>query len=160
MINRDSGFTLIEVVITIVIVGIIASMASLMLATALTKRVSGHNIATSITKGRIAFERLSKSLRHADSFSTIQNQTVTFTTQDNKTVSYQLSGSDLVRSENNGPDRTLISGVSSLQFQYYDNNLNQTSTASQVRCIRVKMTTTVENVTHDWRSAICPRSLG
>jgi prepilin-type N-terminal cleavage/methylation domain-containing protein len=156
---KQKGFTLIEVIITIIVVSIVATMAGLMIATAFKKRITGQNITESINTGRIAYQRMTESIRHAHSISTMQAQQLSFNHRYGRSITFKLDGSTLEYQQNGGTDQTLANDISSLQFTYYDTNLNQTNSASQLRCIKVEMNTLVEGITHNWQTVICTRPL-
>jgi len=156
---KQQGFTLIEVITTIVIVAIVASMAGMLLATAFKKRLSGHNLMESVAEVRVTFNRMAESLRECKSILTMQNNRLRFRHLDGRTVTYRFNNNQLQYREDGGNYYTLATNVIHLSFPYWNKNRNTTNNPLNVRCISVELTTSVENVTQSWQTNICPRHL-
>lgn len=155
--RKICGFTLIEVVIVIVLSGIIAAVASKMLAQGFSAYLAGKNITDADWQGRVAVERMTRDLRAIPSISSISaaNATqLTYTDSDGNTVNYQLSGSTLTLN-----DQALANGVNSFTFSYFDSNGASTETLSTIRYIRIAMNITQTDNNYSLTTAVYPRNL-
>lgn len=157
----QQGFTLIEMVIVIVILGIIASMSSQLLMQGLNTFTTGENIVNANWQGQIAIERMSRDIsliRSPTDISNIASNNFAFTDVNNNTLTYSLSGTDLVLTQN-GSNVILARGIQSLTFTYFDKTGASTGTASSVRLIGVSINVTGNNVNYTLSTMIYPRNL-
>ena len=114
---RARGFTLIEMIITIVLLSIIAVMSSVILQQGYKSYIVSKNSISADWHGRLALERMARDIRAIYSAGMITTATATQLTfnepGDTATVTYKLDGSTLMR--NNQP---LATGVKKLTFTY------------------------------------------
>ncbi|MBU2035149.1 MAG: prepilin-type N-terminal cleavage/methylation domain-containing protein [Candidatus Omnitrophota bacterium] len=118
--KKARGFTLIEAIMVIVIVGILAGGSSMYIKQVINLWSFQNFREEAVSQGRIALIRISREIRQIkDPYSVnAANQTVfSFVDYNNNTISYSLSGTALNRNSN-----LLISGVNNLAFSYYDDN--------------------------------------
>lgn len=148
--KRTGGFTFIEFLLAMVAGTVIAMVAFVLLKPVddwvFTKRRRG-----SMWAAQAATMRMIKEIRHIKDpslISTFSADHLTFTDVDDFTVDFQLSGSDLMR----GSD-LLADDVQGLAFTYYDRDGNVTSTATDIRIIRVVLAIDVEGETVTVRSS-------
>ena len=101
------GFTLIEYIIVIVLIGVLGSMSSLILR----QTFKGHFTAKKITdlsiKTNIAADNLLRELKSSERLSAIGATTLTFVNQQGQTIVIDLSGTNLRRNVNGGGAQTL-----------------------------------------------------
>lgn len=159
--KQYQGFTLIEIVIVILILGIIIGMSSSLLSQGLASFSAGENIANASWQGQLAIERLSQDIRLIRSntdVTTLGANNFAFTDVDGNTISYALSGTSLNLTQN-GNAETLADGVQSLAFNYFDKNGAVTATTTLVRYIQITLNITKNNVNYSITTAIYPRNL-
>ena len=138
--RRVSGFTLIEMVFVIVIMGIMSVVIGDILFQGYQTLNTSKNISEASWQGFIALERMANdihTIRSAGNISTVTSSQFAFVDVNGTTVTYQLSGTSLLRNS-----QILASGVQSLSFSYLNANGSTTATASQVRYITVSLTLT------------------
>ena len=160
-IQAQEGFTLLEMVMVILILGIIIAMSSALLSQGLSGFSEGEDIINANWQGQIAMERMTRdilAIRSPVSITTITAGNFAFTDIDNNTISYSLSGTNLTLTQN-GSSVTLAQGVQSLTFSYFDENGLSTATASLVHMIRVSLNITQNGAAYTLTTAIYPRNL-
>mgnify|MGYP003394064802 CR=1 FL=1 len=147
---RSKGFTLIEVIIVITIVGIVSVIIGSMLlgvVKAWTFKINRNDI---LWDGRIALDRITREIRtvkNNTSVTTASSSQFRFTDAGNKDITYSLSSTNLNRTEN-GTANLLAADVSALTFTYYDTNGNTIATptvspsATNIRRVRINLTLT------------------
>lgn len=155
------GFTLIEMIMVILILGIIVAMSSSLLTQGLNSASQGEGLLDANWQGQIAFERMSRDIslvRSTADITTIGASNFAFTDTSGNTISYSLSGTSLLLTQN-GNAAILADGVSSLSFTYFDRTGTSTATATLVRYIRISITVTRNNVNYALTTMIYPRNL-
>lgn len=150
---KTHGFTLIEIVIIIVILGVIAAIGATMLEKSFDASFTNQGYIEANWQARLALERMARELlsARADGF-VLNNTQITFKTENNVTVTYLLSGTTLTRNA-----KALVDGVTSLSFTYLDSNNDTTAIASEVRCILINATLNKNEVIVSPRTIVCPR---
>jgi prepilin-type N-terminal cleavage/methylation domain-containing protein len=118
--NKSKGFTLIEAVMVIAIVGILAAVSSAYIKTTLDlwNFLSFRN--EIVNQARTGFLRMTREMRQIANNTTVYFANSTrfnFTDYNASNINYYLSGSNLMRNAN-----VLISGLNNLTFTYYNNN--------------------------------------
>lgn len=154
---NESGFTLVEMVMVIVILGIIAATASTMLSNGFTAFLTGQNVTDADWQGRLAMERLEGDLRAVRSPSDIATATATqliFTDMSGTSITYQLSGTTLMRNA-----QVLADGVGGLTFAYYDLNGSATAVLTSIRYISYSLNITQKGTNYTVATTIYPRNL-
>lgn len=164
--RRASGFTLIEMVVTMVILGIIASIGVSMMGGSYRAYVDSRNLTETDWQGRLAVERMTRELRAVGSPATLVIAPafeITFTDTGGTVIRYCLAtingcpgatAGDLMR--NNQP---LASGVSGLQFTYLQNDgITLAIDPANVSYITVRFTVTQGSATPTYQATVHPRS--
>lgn len=157
--QRSKGFTLIELILVIVILGIIAVAGSLLLQQGLNNYFTNQAITDASWQGQIALQTMARRLREIRSPTDITTASATqlsFTDINNNAVSYQLIGSNLLL---NGS--VLISGVNnaSSSFAYLDSNTTTTAVLANIRYITINLAIAKNNVNYTLRTTIYARNL-
>jgi len=120
--KKEKGFTLIEIIIVITIVGIVSVIIGSMLlgvVKAWTFKINRNDI---LWDGRLAINRMTREIRtvrNDASVTTASSSQFRFIDSANIDITYSLSSTNLNRTEN-GTANLLAENVSSLGFTYYD----------------------------------------
>lgn len=155
--HRTRGFTLIELVIVIVILGVLSAMTLPLLQAGFNAYVTQRDISDANWQGRLALARFTRDVQSLSTTATISSATntqFTFVDAANSTVAYQLSASQLQR---NG--LTLANGVNSLGFAYYDAAGASTATLASIRYVLIALTITHNNVNTTLRTVVNLRNI-
>ncbi|MBF0147315.1 MAG: prepilin-type N-terminal cleavage/methylation domain-containing protein [Magnetococcales bacterium] len=158
----SSGFTLLELVITLVIAGICAGLGWQSFITATESTILRAQLSAVSDQGRLAMVRLTRELREArrDGFVLSPNTEITFlsTATGDGLVRYYLDGTNLRRTIlSNGEDNLLAKGISDLTFSY-DTNDSATFNHIQVQFHVNSWVPGNELVRYPLRSRIYPRN--
>lgn len=164
-IRHSKGFTLIEMVITIVIVGIISGIAAMIILESMTAYSKGKNLSDVHYQARLAMERMTREIRtvrQPGEIGTVAIGTITgnptssliFTDLTGTNITYALGGTTLNRT----PGGTLATGVTTLQFRHYDDTNTLTTVAASVWTIEIFMTDTQGTDSLQMRTRIHPRN--
>jgi len=144
--KHSRGFTLLELIIVILVLGIVAAVTAPMIYQAAVGSAKMYDLNQVETQGRLALERMSRELRlirsNAASDLTLGTNQITFRDIDNNIVTYSISGNIIYR---NG--QPLANDVDSLTFTYQDANGAATVTNASVRYVTVVMSLTANNST-------------
>jgi prepilin-type N-terminal cleavage/methylation domain-containing protein len=155
--KKQNGFTLIELAMVIVIIGIIAAMASSMISQGFEAYFTGKNVMDADWQGRLALERMARDIREirsAGDISTMTASQLTFVDLSGNTITYQLSGTNLMRNS-----QILANGIQSMTLSYFDANGSTTASASAVRYISISLNVTQNNTNITVATAVYARDL-
>lgn len=139
-IKKQRGFTLIEFVMVIVLMGIIASVAAGILAEGLNNLLISRKLTDANWQGQFALERMIRDIRFVRSSSDITTSTASefaFTDINGNSIDYKLTGTSLVQGS-----QTLADGISGLTFTYYDKNGASGATGSAIRYVTISLNVT------------------
>ena len=158
---RQLGFSLIELIVVIVVLGIVASMGAVVVRDGMLGYLRGREITSADWQGRLALERMTRELREiaAPNFSNVaatscDSSTFTFSDIDAVPISYTQSTSTLLR---NG--QPLADNVTGLRFYCLQNDGQTYSTVpSAVYYVTVSMIVSTANTSAAYRSTVRPRS--
>jgi len=163
--SRSAGFTLIEVIMTLVVVGVLATIGATVISGGFRNYFLGREIARDDAQGRLALERMSRELRAvrstADLNIAVANQ-VSFTHLDGTAIAYRRNAvtSQLERSQNGvaGTYQPLADNVSALTISYLQNDgvTPETTTPGLVYYITVQLTISTQNVNAGYRGTFKP----
>jgi len=144
------SFTLIELVIAIMIVGMLSLGLAYIITSGLKVWSSGQSRSDITDQGRIALERMSREVRQA-----ARNTVVTWTANDVKfntvlggnttyVVEYKLSGTALQRSEKTNAAAAddfvnIANAVNNINITYYNKSGTTAATAGDIRTVRVSL---------------------
>lgn len=158
--NRESGFTLIEMVITIVVIGIIAGISAMLILQAM-RGYSDQDVRADLTnQARLGIERMAREIREirdctATDITTMAAGTFAFVDNAGNPIAYTTSGTDLTR---NGT--ALASSVSGLTFGYLRRGGPPdvaAVAAAQVWNVDVTLTVSRSGESHTHRIRVHPR---
>jgi prepilin-type N-terminal cleavage/methylation domain-containing protein len=151
--KKKMGFTLIEMIIVLVIVGIIAAFSSKLLSQGFSAYLTGKSVEGAVWQARLALARMAldfRRLRSRNDFITKGTNQFVFIDLTGTTITYQLTGSNLTR---NG--QTLATGVNNLNFNYYDS----TGAAATTEVYYITYSFALNNTTLSYQSGIYFRNL-
>jgi len=147
---RKNGFTLVELVIVISVVGIISTIVGSMLLGAIDAWVFKFNRNDILWDSRLAIDRMTReirTIRNTTSVTTASSAQFRFIDAGNKDITYSLSSTNLNRTEN-GIANLLAVDVSSITFTYYYANGTVipapavSPSATDIRRVRINITLT------------------
>jgi prepilin-type N-terminal cleavage/methylation domain-containing protein len=166
--KNEKGFTLIEVIVTLVLVGITAVMAGMWIVSVANGYVFAKMNASTVQKAQLAMTRLTKEFSAIQSVTASSGAGITFNRTDSAlgTVPVVVSmsgGNALQLNVNNTGNNTLTDSVSSFALTYCD-NANSASCpstwSSTSKIINITLTLTgANNTTSAFTQRITPRNL-
>ncbi len=136
--KRHLGFTLIEMILTIVLFSLLLGISSKLLSSGFSAFAVGDSIKTISSQAVMGLERIVYDLRNASSLTTISSNSLTFVDQSGTSYTYSVSNGLLQRGS-----YTLLDSVQSITFTYLDSSGNSTNTASATK--QVKITLNMQN---------------
>jgi len=158
------GFTLIELIMTLMIVGVLGAMGASLMSTGFRTYFAGRELAQDAAGGTLAVERMTRDLRTirsatAADIPTMGGAAITFVDVDGNSVSYALGGGSLTRSENGGAAQPLAANVNNLAFTYLQNDgQTMAGAAAQVWYVSVAFTVASQNASMTFRGTVKPVS--
>jgi prepilin-type N-terminal cleavage/methylation domain-containing protein len=165
---NSTGFTLVEAIITIVIVGIISSIAAMIILQGIQSYTKEQNLSDAHYQARLAMERMTREIRttrQLGAIGTVALGTITgnptssliFTDLTGATITYSLGGTTLNRTVGGVPS-PLATGVTTLQFRHYDSAGVLTTAALAVWTIEIDLTDTQGVDVLQMRTRVHPRN--
>ncbi len=172
--KNERGVTLIEMVVSIVLIGIIGAAAAQVLLSSSRSTLTANLVREATQVNRLAMDRMIREIRNVDGNRCISNATTattfSFVDGQNNAIAYTWAGagSPLMRNAD-----LLVNNVSSLTFTYFNNAsppvavaptgcatpCAATCAATNIWSIEVDMTTQSGTETMRLRSLVHPRSL-
>ncbi|MDC4204047.1 MAG: type II secretion system protein [Candidatus Manganitrophus sp.] len=162
-ITNQQGFTLVELVLTIILVGIIAGMASVFLRQGLNAFVAEDARADITNQGRLAMERMAREIRVIRSRTaadlpgccTNPSTSLNFFDTSGSNIVYAVAGNTVTR---NGTALAAGSPIL-LNFRYYQQDgTTLATTAAQVWSIQIDLTVTRNGESQAYRVRVHPRN--
>jgi len=166
--TNASGFTLIEIVITIVLLSIISGLAAMIILAAARSYSREQDRSDAHYQTRLAMERMAREIRTirqptelgTTALGTIDpNPTngLIFTDVTGTTITYSLTGTNLNRTIN-AAKSPLADGVTLLEFRHYDNANVLTTVPASVWTIEIFMQDQQGADTLQMRTRVHPRN--
>jgi prepilin-type N-terminal cleavage/methylation domain-containing protein len=160
-IRRQPGFSLVELIVVIVVLGIIAGMGAIVVRDGMLGYLRGREITSADWQGRLALERITRELRNIASpnYSGIAaaacgTSTFAFSDIDATPISYTQNTTTLLR---NG--QPLADNVTALRFYCLQNDGQTYSTVpSAVYFVTVSMVVGTANTSATYRGTVKPRN--
>ena len=163
--KRDSGFTLLEVVVSLILLGIIALLGVTLLVQAANGFIFVTGAQAVVENAELAMLRLSKELIVTQKSSiTGTASSLTFAsphTGANSTYTASCSGSQLILKDNNNNNYVLANNINSLSFAYYSTYSGTSSSTWTTTSMIVYMSITVTgpgNAPLTFSTRVAPRN--
>jgi prepilin-type N-terminal cleavage/methylation domain-containing protein len=141
--RHTQGFTLIELILVIMLLGIISVIASKIFSQGISAYLNEQYLMDADWQGRFALERMARRLhvvRSPNDITTATASNFSFTDINGNTWNYQLSGSNLLENSN-----TLANGINNLTFTYLTNTGATTATLTAIYYVQISMTITLNS---------------
>ena len=154
------GFSLVELIVVIVVLGIVASAGAAVMRDSIRGYLRGSEISSADWQGRLALERITRELRDIAppsggvaniSAASCGSSTFEFSDINSTAISYTQSTGTLIR---NG--QPLADKVSALQFYCLQSNVQATTAPAAVYYVTVSMVVSTANTSTAYRSTIKP----
>lgn len=170
VVSRAAGFSLIELVVSIVVLGLLAAATAPIFSSSMRAYVESDAHLTTLSKARYATERIAREVRAVRydttnsryDFGTISATSMTFTKQDATTVTITAAGANLnFTYAPPGVTSPLTDELSSVNFRYctaLQNPPTCNATAATVASVEVSLTLTNRGATHTQRVRVALRN--
>lgn len=158
------GFSMIELVLVIVLVGIIATVGAQLMGTGFQLYFTGRDSLSVDAQARLALERLTRELRAvspATGLTLAPATEVNFIDLDGTAVRYCLgtvSGCPGVAGVLMRNTQALAGGISALNVVYTNSSGAVTAVPAQVLNISIRFTATQGGMSSDYRATVSPRN--
>jgi prepilin-type N-terminal cleavage/methylation domain-containing protein len=166
--RRASGFSLIEMVVSIVVLGLLAAATAPIFSSSMRAYVDSDMHLATLGKARYATERLARELREvrytggAYSFATLGATSMVFTKQDATTVTVASAGTNLNMTyappNVTAPLTDELSAVNFLYCTALQNPPVCTANATNVASVQVSLTLTSRGASHTQRVRVALRN--
>ena len=163
---RQLGFSLVELIVVIVVLGIVASMGAVVVRDGMLGYLRGREITSADWQGRLALERITRELRDvaAPGSASIDGASCgssgfSFIDITANQVSYSLVSNTLLRySQPLAVGQPLADNVAGVRFYCLQSDVQATTSPSAVYYVTVSMIVSTENTSATYRSTVKPRS--
>jgi len=160
---RRLGFSLIELIVVIAVLGIVASMGAMVVRDGILGYLRGREITSADWQGRLALERITRELRTiaAPNYSNIAatacgSSTFSFSDVTFSPISYTLPAGSTTLLRNG---YSLVENIGGLRFYCLQSDGQTYSTAaSAAYYVTVSMVVTTANTSATYRSTVKPRN--
>jgi prepilin-type N-terminal cleavage/methylation domain-containing protein len=150
---KNKGFTLIEVTIAVVILGIVATIGATVLYESVMAGNASRDFINASWQTRLVLQRMTSELRAADNISAANSNNITFHDLNND-ITYAYSGTNITRD-----DIKIADDVGSLTFTYFDANNQTTAILGDIHCINIAVQITAGSNPINVATMVCPRNL-
>lgn len=155
--RQAAGFTLIEMVLTLILVGIIAAITGIMMQQGVKAYLAQGNEAQIANQGRLAIERMARevrTIRRTGDITAMTAATLSFVDLGGNPIAYTSGGGNVTR---NG---TVLASATTaaLAFSYFKQDGTVAAAAAEVWAIQIDLTITQGGQTQAFRTRVHPRS--
>ncbi|HWR73764.1 MAG TPA: prepilin-type N-terminal cleavage/methylation domain-containing protein [Nitrospirota bacterium] len=163
---RSKGFTLIEIVVTIVLVGIVTGIAAMIIMQGAQSYSIEQSRGEAHQQARFALERMAREIRlirsrTASDISTWNNVALEYFDINGTQIGFQLSGGNIQRRENGGAWQTLATGISTPGadfFTYFDTTGNPPAVVTSLWTVQIDLIAAQGLETLTLRTTVHPRN--
>ncbi len=143
-IRKQLGFTLVELVIVIVLIGIVGTISAFMMSQTVPGSLVASDQGESAWQARTALARMEREIREANPNSIAANTVTQFGFVDatGSVIYYTLVGNQLFRNF-----QPLVDNVTGFALLYYDATGTQTAVAANIRYVLVGIIVTENDIT-------------
>lgn len=146
MTHKITGFTLIELIMVIVLIGVVATAGSAMISQGLNSLLTIRKLTDATWQGQFALERMIRDIRAVRSANDITTSTANefaFTDMDGNSIDYKISGTSLMQGS-----QIVADGINSLSFTYYDKNGTSGASIANVHYVKISLNVTQNNTNY------------
>lgn len=140
------GFTLIEFIIVITLIGILSAVASLILNQHVKAYFAAKELINFEVKTNIAADNLMRELKSSENLTAFSATSLAFINQQGESIVIDVSGGLLRRQVDGATPQTLCNDVASLSFEAFDSAFASTAILADVRFITMLITTNSNNL--------------
>jgi len=155
--KQMQGFTLVELLITITILGVLSVLMLPVIQTGFNGYFTARNITEANWQAEMALERMTRDIRDIPSPSSISvanSNQLTFVGATNNSVSYTLSGTNLLLNGN-----ILAQGVNSVTFGYFTSAGAVAGTIASICYVTITLNITDNNVNYTLQTTVNLRNI-
>ena len=155
--NRSGGFTLVEMVVVIALLGIIGLVPSYVIVESMRVYARTAPKVDAAYQARLADDRMKREIRDLKGLGRVTAMTssaFTFDDSSDTTIAYSLSASNLLR---NGD--LMAKGVTSLTFSYWKSDGTVASAAADLNLVEYDLTVQTGSEPYRVQAAVFPRLL-
>ena len=155
--DKSRGFTMFELVLVIVLIGIIGAMSSRPLIQGFYLYTTGKDINIIDWQANYALEHMTREIRSIAKPTNITIATASqlrFVNSTNTTLTYNITSGTLMEGAN-----SLASNATGLVFTYFDRTGAVTATLANIRFIRIALTLSKSGYTYTYTTSVFIPSL-
>ena len=159
---HPNGFTLVEIVITIVLVGILAGIAAMIILQGIRSYSDEQARSNVHYQARLAMERMAREIRQIRSTAdipTMAGTTLRYVDVNGVQTGFQLTGTDIERTEDNGSTwQILATGTTAFNFNYFRQDGVTPAAAATLWFVEITMTSEQGAESLQMRTRVHPRN--
>jgi len=159
---KSNGFTLVEIVITIVLIGILSGIAAIIILQGVRAYSSEQSRSDVHYQARAAMERMTREIRLIRSqgadITTMANNNLQFIDVNGATIGFSWANPTLSR-WNGATNDVLAAGVTAFTFSYFQQDGVTVATPANIWFVEITVTATAQSgETLDMRTRVHPRN--
>lgn len=130
--TRNSGYTLLELLIVMVLMSIVASITGMMLSQGFRNYQEAKPILTVAGKVGIAASNIMRELKSARRLESFSASRIVLSNQQDQNITFQVNGNTLTKQVDGSNPYPVINNVLSAHFAYFDSALASTNRLDNV----------------------------
>ena len=161
--KTNNGITLLEMVVTIVIMSAVVMIAGYLLVFGIKNTTMAPKIADLDSKAQLFLERITRDLSRiypiaGDGF-TATTTSITFVTPDLEQITYEKQWRQIKRTTTTLPEEAILDNVYSFTINLYDSAGNiDLAINGNIRLIQIKLTLASDGIMRDYQTTVFPTS--
>lgn len=158
--KSQTGYTLIEVIVVMIITGIIAAILGQVLQKGFDHYFYGKTLSELSAKGNLALTMMNRELASAYSITAASNTSITFVDINGNTIVYAYDNGVLTRKQNSDSAYAILNqiGSSGFTFARFDASGATTTTAANIRLVQANLTMQNDKETYRLITAVFLRN--